>query len=116
MVVSSPQYGESIPFFLQLFRLRALWLRHFIGYSFGASRKNASTIFYSTTKNKASTVSYRIAKDKSGRPCQRAWLFHLHSMMRTYRFFSVVPFTGFMVKAFSDHSFRIKKGCVIETG
>ena len=52
-----------------------------------ASRKKASTIFYGIAKNKASTVSYRTAKDKSGRPCQRVWLFHLHSMMRTYYFF-----------------------------
>ena len=39
MVISPPQYGKNIPFFLQLFRLWALWLRHFVGYSFGTSRK-----------------------------------------------------------------------------
>ena len=73
--------------FIQFPRCRNPSLRHFLGYSFRASRKKVSTIFYSTAKNKASTVSYRTAKDKSGRPCQRAWLFHLHSMVRTYRFF-----------------------------
>ena len=75
-------------------------LRHFVGYSFGASRKKVSTIFYGTAKNKASTVSYRAAKDKSGRPCQRAWLFHLHSMVRVYRFFFTCSVYGFMAEAF----------------
>ena len=58
-------------------------------------KEKASTIFYGTAKNKASTVSYRTAKDKSGRPCQRAWLFHLHSMVRTYRFFFSCSVYGF---------------------
>ena len=35
VVVLSPQYGEKTASF-QLFRCRTLWLRHFIGFPFGA--------------------------------------------------------------------------------
>ena len=102
--------------FIQFPRCRNPSLRYFFGYSFGASRKKASTIFYGTAKNKVSTISYRTAKDKSGRPCQRAWLFHLHSIVRTYCFFQLFRLWALWLRHFTDHFFRIKKGCVIETG
>ncbi len=47
MVVSSPQYGENTASFAS-FSLRNSWLKYFVTYSFGTSRKKVSTIFYDT--------------------------------------------------------------------
>ena len=38
MLVPSPQHDGKYGLFLQCFRWRALWLRRFAGYPFGASR------------------------------------------------------------------------------
>ena len=51
MVVSSPQYGEKYSLFLQFSPWRNPRLRHFAGYPFGASRKNASATFMTQPKS-----------------------------------------------------------------
>ena len=47
VVVSSPQHGENT----------ASWLRHFIGYFLGTSKKKASAIFYGTAPKKATSAN-----------------------------------------------------------
>mgnify|MGYP005759688439 FL=1 len=51
MVVSSPQYGEKYSLFLQFSPWRNPRLRHFAGYFFGTSRKNASATFMTQPKS-----------------------------------------------------------------
>ena len=54
LVDSSPQHGKNITFLFSFPPSGILWLRYFVGYSFGTSghRGEASTISYGTAKNK----------------------------------------------------------------
>ena len=53
MIVSSPQHSEKTAFFSSFPHWRTSWLRHFVGYFIGISRKKASPIFYGIPSVKA---------------------------------------------------------------
>ncbi|WP_302552740.1 hypothetical protein, partial [uncultured Bilophila sp.] len=55
--------------FLQFSHRRTSWLRHFIGYSLGTSKKKVSTIFMAQPKTK--DVSCRIPRREAGEASRR---------------------------------------------
>ncbi len=108
VVVSSPQCGKNTAFF-QFSTWRDPRLRHFSGYPFGASRKKASTIFYSTAFPRGSTmtklavlISYnsKVTAEECFGPVM-AYVCLISTIWRKIQTFSpAFPLAGFMAEAF----------------
>ena len=109
MVVSSPQWGENRAFF-QFFPWRNLWLRHFAGYPFGASRKKHQP--FSLTQLKKSTHFCN-----GNRPLtiwNSSYFFRKPSKRRISRI--KVPVEKVPAEHDTGYSHNIKSGCVIGNG
>ena len=93
MLLFHPTVWWKYGLFLQVLLWRALWLRLFLGYSFGTSRRHQPFLWYSLLFG----LYYSM------------WLFHLHSAIKNRAFFLVFPLAGSTVKTFSGYAFGVPR-------